>query len=74
MPWSRLHPANSQLEPLTVAASQVRVQGIFRGLLRPKPLVLLFLRFQNLRQGVFGDRRSQLLVGYWLASPLTWRV
>ena len=30
-----LHPANSQLEPLSVAASQVRVQGIFRGLLRP---------------------------------------
>jgi len=30
-----LHPANSQLEPLAVAASQVRVQGIFRGLLRP---------------------------------------
>jgi repressor LexA len=30
-----LHPANSQLEPLSLAASQVRVQGIFRGLLRP---------------------------------------
>jgi repressor LexA len=30
-----LQPANSQLEPLTVPASQVLVQGIFRGLLRP---------------------------------------
>ena len=30
-----LQPANSQLEPLTVPAHQVRVQGIFRGLLRP---------------------------------------
>ena len=30
-----LQPANSQLEPLTVPANQVRVQGIFRGLLRP---------------------------------------
>ena len=30
-----LQPANSQLQPLTVPASQVRVQGIFRGLLRP---------------------------------------
>jgi repressor LexA len=30
-----LHPANSQLQPLTLPASQVLVQGIFRGLLRP---------------------------------------
>ena len=30
-----LRPANSQLESITVPASQVRVQGIFRGLLRP---------------------------------------
>jgi repressor LexA len=30
-----LQPANSQLQPLTIPASQVRVQGIFRGLLRP---------------------------------------
>jgi len=30
-----LQPANSQLQPLTVPASKVRVQGIFRGLLRP---------------------------------------
>lgn len=30
-----LHPANSQLQPLTVPARQVAVQGIFRGLLRP---------------------------------------
>src|SRR6266508_4399246 len=30
-----LHPANSQLKPLTVPANQVSVQGIFRGLLRP---------------------------------------
>ena len=30
-----LQPANSQLQSLTVPASQVRVQGIFRGLLRP---------------------------------------
>ena len=30
-----LQPANSQLEPLTVPAQQVRVQVIFRGLLRP---------------------------------------
>jgi repressor LexA len=30
-----LHPANSQLQPLTVPGSQVAVQGIFRGLLRP---------------------------------------
>ncbi|HKZ01187.1 MAG TPA: S24 family peptidase, partial [Pyrinomonadaceae bacterium] len=34
-PIVELHPANSQLEPLSLAASQVRVQGIFRGLLRP---------------------------------------
>jgi len=34
-PNVELHPANSQLEPLKLAASQVRVQGIFRGLLRP---------------------------------------
>jgi repressor LexA len=30
-----LQPANSQLQPLTLPANQVRVQGIFRGLLRP---------------------------------------
>jgi repressor LexA len=30
-----LRPANSQLKPLTLPASQVSVQGIFRGLLRP---------------------------------------
>jgi repressor LexA len=30
-----LHPANSQLQPLTLPANQVSVQGIFRGLLRP---------------------------------------
>ncbi|MEP6635410.1 MAG: transcriptional repressor LexA [Acidobacteriota bacterium] len=30
-----LHPANSQLQPLTVPASGVAVQGIFRGLMRP---------------------------------------
>lgn len=30
-----LQPANSQLQPLLVPAGQVRVQGIFRGLLRP---------------------------------------
>ena len=29
-----LHPANSQLQPLTVPAKDVTVQGIFRGLLR----------------------------------------
>ena len=29
-----LHPANSQLQPLTVPARDVQVQGIFRGLLR----------------------------------------
>jgi repressor LexA len=29
-----LHPANSQLQPLTVPARDVTVQGIFRGLLR----------------------------------------
>jgi repressor LexA len=34
-PIVELHPANSQLEPLSIGASQVRVQGIFRGLLRP---------------------------------------
>jgi len=34
-PNIELQPANSQLQPLTVAANQVRVQGIFRGLLRP---------------------------------------
>ncbi len=34
-PIVELHPANSQLEPLKLPASQVRVQGIFRGLLRP---------------------------------------
>ena len=30
-----LHPANSQLQPLTLPANKVSVQGIFRGLLRP---------------------------------------
>jgi repressor LexA len=30
-----LRPANSQLAPLRLLASRVRVQGIFRGLLRP---------------------------------------
>lgn len=30
-----LHPANSQLLPLTLPAEKVAVQGIFRGLLRP---------------------------------------
>jgi repressor LexA len=30
-----LHPANSELQPLTLPASKVMVQGIFRGLLRP---------------------------------------
>ena len=30
-----LHPANSELQPLTVPGSNVEVQGIFRGLLRP---------------------------------------
>jgi repressor LexA len=30
-----LRPANSQLLPLRLPASQVKVQGIFRGLLRP---------------------------------------
>jgi repressor LexA len=34
-PIVELHPANSQLEPLKVPANQLRVQGIFRGLLRP---------------------------------------
>jgi repressor LexA len=34
-PNIELHPANSELQPLTVAASKVSVQGIFRGLLRP---------------------------------------
>ena len=34
-PMVELHPANSQLEPLKIPAGQVRVQGIFRGLLRP---------------------------------------
>src|SRR5215204_6302009 len=29
-----LHPANSQLQPLTVPARDVAIQGIFRGLLR----------------------------------------
>ena len=33
--YVELQPANSQLQPLTVQANQVRVQGIFRGLLRP---------------------------------------
>jgi repressor LexA len=30
-----LHPANSELQPLTLPANQVSVQGVFRGLLRP---------------------------------------
>jgi repressor LexA len=30
-----LHPANSQLQPLTLPANQVSIQGVFRGLLRP---------------------------------------
>ncbi len=30
-----LRPANSQLAPLRLPASQVKIQGIFRGLLRP---------------------------------------
>jgi len=30
-----LRPANSQLAPLRLLASQVKIQGIFRGLLRP---------------------------------------
>ncbi len=30
-----LHPANSELQPLTVPGNNVKVQGIFRGLLRP---------------------------------------
>jgi repressor LexA len=34
-PNIELQPANSQLQPLTVPATHVRVQGIFRGLLRP---------------------------------------
>jgi repressor LexA len=34
-PNIELQPANSQLQALTLPASQVRVQGIFRGLLRP---------------------------------------
>jgi repressor LexA len=34
-PNVELQPANSQLQQLTLPASQVRVQGIFRGLLRP---------------------------------------
>lgn len=34
-PNVELQPANSQLQPLTLPANQVRVQGIFRGLLRP---------------------------------------
>src|SRR5687767_4036012 len=34
-PNVELHPANSQLQPLTVPAREVAVQGIFRGLLRP---------------------------------------
>ena len=33
--YVELQPANSQLQPLTVPANEVRVQGIFRGLLRP---------------------------------------
>ena len=32
-----LRPANSQLAPIRLHASQVSVQGIFRGLLRPAP-------------------------------------
>jgi repressor LexA len=34
-PEVELRPANSQLAPLRMLASRVRVQGIFRGLLRP---------------------------------------
>jgi repressor LexA len=34
-PEVELRPANSQLAPLRLLASRVRVQGIFRGLLRP---------------------------------------
>jgi repressor LexA len=34
-PEVELRPANSQLAPLRLHASRVRVQGIFRGLLRP---------------------------------------
>jgi repressor LexA len=34
-PEVELRPANSQLTPMRLHASQVRVQGIFRGLLRP---------------------------------------
>lgn len=34
-PEVELRPANSQLAPLRLPASRVRVQGIFRGLLRP---------------------------------------
>jgi repressor LexA len=30
-----LRPANAELDPLTLPANKVRVQGIFRGLLRP---------------------------------------
>ena len=30
-----LRPANSQLAPVRLPATQVQVQGIFRGLLRP---------------------------------------
>jgi len=33
--YIELQPANSQLQPLTIPANEVRVQGIFRGLLRP---------------------------------------
>lgn len=32
-----LRPANSELAPLRLPASQVSIQGIFRGLLRPAP-------------------------------------
>ncbi|MDQ3903177.1 MAG: transcriptional repressor LexA [Thermoproteota archaeon] len=34
-PMVELRPANSQLQPMRLPASQVSVQGIFRGLLRP---------------------------------------
>jgi repressor LexA len=34
-PNVELHPANSQLQVLTLPARQIAVQGIFRGLLRP---------------------------------------
>lgn len=34
-PEVELRPANSQLAPMRLPASRVRVQGIFRGLLRP---------------------------------------